>query len=86
MPSYAVLSGYLFVYLVVANAVLTYSNQGLLVWQVVNTNLLFESPFPADRTVAIVKQSAQLVHAADMKPVPADEVTPLPPRHSKEKL
>jgi uncharacterized protein YhhL (DUF1145 family) len=50
----------------------------LLVWQVINTNLLFENPFPADRTVAIVKQSAQLVHAADMKPVPADEVNPVP--------
>ena len=42
--------------------------------QVVNVNLLFESPFPADVAVAIGTQTTQLVSAEAQEPVPADDV------------
>lgn len=42
--------------------------------QVVNVNLLFESPFPADAAVAIGTQTTQLVSAGSQEPVPADDV------------
>lgn len=42
--------------------------------QVVNVNLLFESPFPADVAVAIGAQTTQLVSADSQEPVPADDV------------
>ena len=42
--------------------------------QVVNVNLLFESPFPADVAVAIGTQTTQLVSAQTQEPIPADDV------------
>ena len=43
--------------------------------QVININLLYPNPFPADQTVAIVNQSAQLIHVADRQPVTPNEVS-----------
>ena len=42
--------------------------------QVVNVNLLFESPFPADVAVAVGTQTTQLVSAELQEPIPADDV------------
>lgn len=42
--------------------------------QVVNTNLVYPNPFPEDQTIAIVNQTAQLIHVADRLPVSANEV------------
>ena len=42
--------------------------------KVVNVNLLFESPFPADVAVAIGAQTTQLVSAETREPIPADDV------------
>lgn len=42
--------------------------------KVVNVNLLFESPFPADVAVAIGTQTTQLVSADTREPIPADDV------------
>lgn len=42
--------------------------------KVVNVNLLFESPFPADVAVAIGTQTTQLVSAESQEPIPADDV------------
>ncbi len=42
--------------------------------QVININLLYPNPFPADQTVAIINQTAQLIHVADKLPVTPNEV------------
>lgn len=42
--------------------------------QVININLLYPNPFPADQTVAIINQTAQLIHVADRMPVTPNEV------------
>lgn len=42
--------------------------------QVININLLYPNPFPADQTVAIINQTAQLIHVADRLPVSPNEV------------
>lgn len=42
--------------------------------QVININLLYPNPFPADQTVAIINQTAQLIHVADQLPVTPNEV------------
>lgn len=44
--------------------------------QVININLLYPNPFPADQTVAIINQTAQLIHVADKLPVSPNEVRP----------
>ena len=45
--------------------------------QVININLLYPNPFPADQTVAIINQTAQLIHVADRIPVTPNEVRPV---------
>lgn len=42
--------------------------------QVININLLYPNPFPADQTLAIINQTAQLIHVADRLPVIPNEV------------